>query len=649
MRKSNQDQSNKSNTNKIPNSGSNYTIISKQNTYQSKNYQPKTNQSNKQTTVYISGKTIQPSDVSNKVMNSSGYSNQQGNQRFTTQTTNIRIEQKIEKRTYTNQVIGNNDNMRLKQGGLSSLISSTESNKENLSKKENNKFNRDNKFENRENIRGLNKEQTTKNHNNRPRSYLTERRDANNLSLPKNKDKKTYTASSAEIKRKTIIRGGNYNNIQVTHIYVTKKPNINTYNFHIIENLSRSELDKKPLDLNKIRSKIKRNDKAKSTYKSSCDGRKIVPVSKDKIQKITVYQHARGMGMTNLEPNKITSNLYTSGIKKIPKLVKQKGKPIVQIIEVFRSQQNNINLRRNNNNSINNKNNINTFNKSYTNLSNTNTINLKSKNTYTSNINKNKNTNKKYSNNTRTNNIITINTRDSNNNSMNSSYNMNNTSQNNYNKNSRPNERRNVSPNVNSSYNNMTAQKNNNVNDRYKYNQTDPKKDNRNKNKEEIKPNNIFNGSENNSNNNSNQKKTNVTQNRAYNRNQEIEVNLYPNAISKDGITKNIHYSTDQNQNRKIEVSIHYKTEQNSPRRNSEKEKKDNINQNVVEETNNKSSKPNNDINKSQYTTQTSTSNNRNTKYDTNNSQKMSQIPNTNEKVNLYLDNGCYDNYASGS
>ena len=194
-------------------------------------------------------------------MNSSNYSNHQENQRYNAQTTNIRIEQKIEKRTYTNQVRGNNDNVRLKQAGLSSLVSSAESNKENLSKKDNNKYNRENKFENRENIRGLNKEQSNKNHNNRPRSYLTERRDNNNLSLPKDKDKKGYTASSAEIKRKTIIRGGNYNNIQITHIYVTKKPNINNYNFHIFEQLSRTEVEKTPLDLTKIRSRIKRNDK----------------------------------------------------------------------------------------------------------------------------------------------------------------------------------------------------------------------------------------------------------------------------------------------------------------------------------------------------------------------------------------------------
>ena len=362
MRQSNQDQSNKTNINKTSYSGSNYTIMSKQNKYQRKNYQPNSNQTNNQTTVYISGRTGQPSTINNRNMNSSNYSNQKGNQRYNAQTTNIRIEQKIEKRTYTSQVKGNNDDMRLKHAGLSSLVSSNESNK-NISKNENNKYTRENKFENRENIRGLNKEKSTKNHNNRPRSYLTERRDANNLSLPKNKDKKTYTASSAEIKRKTIIRGGNYNNIQITHIYVTKKPNINNYNFHIFENLSSTELEKTPLDLTKIRSKIKRNDKAKSTYKSSCDGRKIAPVSKDKIQKTTVYQHARGMGMTNLEPNKIKSNLYTSGIKKIPKLVKQKGKPIVQVIEVFRSQQNNINLRKNNNNSIKDNNNTNTFKK----------------------------------------------------------------------------------------------------------------------------------------------------------------------------------------------------------------------------------------------------------------------------------------------
>lgn len=104
MSQSNQDQLNKSNINKTSYSGSNYTIMSKQNKYQRKNYQPNSNQTNNQTTVYISGRTGQPSTINNRNMNSSNYSNQKGNQRYNAQTTNIRIEQKIEKRTYTSQV-----------------------------------------------------------------------------------------------------------------------------------------------------------------------------------------------------------------------------------------------------------------------------------------------------------------------------------------------------------------------------------------------------------------------------------------------------------------------------------------------------------------------------------------------------------------
>ena len=275
-----------------------------------------------------------------------------------------------------------------KKGGLKSLINYKENypNLTNISRRydesffknksrnENNYLNneKENEIKVRENFRFENKESPNKDYNHRAISNISERKQIKNLSLPKYLENEKIQSSSAEVRRKTITRGGHYNNIQVTHIYVSTKSNIDKYNFHIMENLSTEELDKAPLDLKQIRSKIKQNKNAKSVYKSSCEGRVTSSSSKDKMQKTTIFQHAGGMGMTNLEANMINSNLYTSGLRQIPQKIKEKNPPVIQVIDLFRSHQNNSNINRSiNTNYINsdnisfkyNKNNIN--NKSY--------------------------------------------------------------------------------------------------------------------------------------------------------------------------------------------------------------------------------------------------------------------------------------------
>ena len=69
----------------------------------------------------------------------------------------------------------------------------------------------------------------------RSKSYFTERKMISN-SLPKQDDTKKLLSHSVEIKRRTIIRGDKYNNIQITHIISVSKQNTDN-DFHIIEKL----------------------------------------------------------------------------------------------------------------------------------------------------------------------------------------------------------------------------------------------------------------------------------------------------------------------------------------------------------------------------------------------------------------------------
>ena len=77
-------------------------------------------------------------------------------------------------------------------------------------------------------------------------------------SYQNNMIQKKLPPHSIEIKRRTIIRGDKYNNIQIAYIISVSKPNTDN-DFHIIEKLSTSELNKKPLDLTKIKLYIKKD------------------------------------------------------------------------------------------------------------------------------------------------------------------------------------------------------------------------------------------------------------------------------------------------------------------------------------------------------------------------------------------------------
>ena len=65
--------------------------------------------------------------------------------------------------------------------------------------------------------------------------------------------------------------------------------------------------------------------------------------------KTTIYQHARGIGMTNDRKNNVNPLFYNSEIKKLEPIVKEKQKEKVEYINNFRSKNKNVN----NNNIIN--------------------------------------------------------------------------------------------------------------------------------------------------------------------------------------------------------------------------------------------------------------------------------------------------------
>ena len=369
MRQSNQNQNYKSKVVPTPVQRVNYRVqTSQQNVYQSQFNQPSSSQNTQGSNYYISGRAPQQSTSNRNVYSSNNeeqekpknYIAQRGNQNYSSQNQYSQAGQRIEKKIYGNQPqednnrikkipIQNNNNINERNKQSSLLLSADNYPREaNISGKfdrNNNESNSRNAVKFRENpkekkievrqnrmMRKTNGRRNDK--NNRAKSQMRERRNID-LSPPKSFEKKGVKASSADVKRKEIVRGGKYKNIKITHIYYSNKQNLEKYNFHIFEELSTPDLEKL-LNLNKNRQKHSIN--GKSEFKSSCEGRIFSPKTRGKIQKTTVFQHAGGMGMTNLEPDKINSSFYTSGLRDIPQVKKEKAQPTIQVVKVFRSQ-----------------------------------------------------------------------------------------------------------------------------------------------------------------------------------------------------------------------------------------------------------------------------------------------------------------------
>jgi len=154
----------------------------------------------------------------------------------------------------------------------------------------------------------------------------------------------THRAHSPEIdsvKRKTINRGEDIKNVQITHIICSTKPS----NFHITEKLETDNIKSNPIQISTTdREKLSKG--GKTSFTSSCHN--VKPIIQNLKGKTTIYQHARGIGMTNDRRGNINPLFYNSEIKKLEPIVKEKEKEKVEYIENFRSNKN----KKNNNNVI---------------------------------------------------------------------------------------------------------------------------------------------------------------------------------------------------------------------------------------------------------------------------------------------------------
>ena len=163
-------------------------------------------------------------------------------------------------------------------------------------------------------------------------NYLTNKLHLKKIEIPNNAtSQRSHSPDVNSIKRKTINRGDEIKNVQITHIICTNK-NKKT-DFHITEKLSTQNIRSTPLSIStNDREKLKKG--GKSTYTSSCTEYKPIPTQNLK-GKTTVYQHARGIGMTNDRRNS-NSQYYTSEIRKFEPITMTKEKEKLEHVENFR-------------------------------------------------------------------------------------------------------------------------------------------------------------------------------------------------------------------------------------------------------------------------------------------------------------------------
>lgn len=142
---------------------------------------------------------------------------------------------------------------------------------------------------------------------------------------------RSHSPEPGPIKRKTINRGEEIKNVQITHIICSKKP----ANFHITEKLETNNIKSNPIKISKEdKEKLKKG--GKTSFTSSCQDN-IKPIVQNLKGKTTIYQHARGIGMTNDKKENINPLFYNCEIKKLEPIVKEKEKVKVEYVENFRS------------------------------------------------------------------------------------------------------------------------------------------------------------------------------------------------------------------------------------------------------------------------------------------------------------------------
>ncbi len=178
-------------------------------------------------------------------------------------------------------------------------------------------------------------------------SFVNKKIELKRPEIPSFNIKRSHSPDTDAIKRKTITRGQDIKNVQITHVICSSKPS----DFHITEKLETNNIESNPIQLTqRDRENLKKS--GISSFKSSCQ-ENVKPKTQNLKGKTTVYQHARGIGMTNDRGGNINPMFYSSEIKKLDPIVKQKEKVKVEYIENFRSNMKNsntINTGRTNNN-----------------------------------------------------------------------------------------------------------------------------------------------------------------------------------------------------------------------------------------------------------------------------------------------------------
>ena len=151
-----------------------------------------------------------------------------------------------------------------------------------------------------------------------------------NKNQPKRPETSTYNRQTRSPeqneRRKTINRGNPVKNIQITHIICSSKPQ----DFHITENLNTESLQTDPIEISKA-DRVKLQKSGKTSWTTSVQDN-IKPIVTNLKGKTTVFQHARGIGMTNEKKENINPMFYSSEIRKLEPIVKEKEKEKVEYL-----------------------------------------------------------------------------------------------------------------------------------------------------------------------------------------------------------------------------------------------------------------------------------------------------------------------------
>ena len=172
----------------------------------------------------------------------------------------------------------------------------------NLNKNAQRTTNYNTKYSNNKNSNKINYQ----NNNNNKNKYVPKINNNISYSYDINKKKQKEEKGKPEIRKKTIERGGKYNNIQITHIIYSKK----NIDFHIIDPLQISNDNSRYKIKSGNKKNLNRNNSTgnfKISVKSSCDNITISPKKPNKGQ-TTIYYHCSQKNLKNIN-NKSVNNI----------------------------------------------------------------------------------------------------------------------------------------------------------------------------------------------------------------------------------------------------------------------------------------------------------------------------------------------------